>query len=379
MLSAERFKNARNQSDFLSLAVKRALRGKKTPGHVVAKALFPKKFRKDESTDVRVTASNLRASLRRYFDGEGSEDPVRIFLPDPPEDRSVRPVEGEAYTPIFTYHPFKAVSLQYRVAQALLSRGLMGPTKQAFHKFTEILEIAPQHLGAVVGQVESWCQILAWAKLFDDLQTDETSHEALTLLGRVHEHGANYWKFHAVAGFLFTKMGQLDQANARFEDSLRLNRIKTESYPPYFGFLMKHGERDLALRLGESYLYLHPEDPTAYVELADLFLAAGELGNASDILDAALHIHGTSGVVHQYVFLMRLVQKRVDETIMHYYPMARLLDPLTLEVTIEVAKKLVEAWPEDERKAFYDRAMLEKKREEATAEAISRVNESLKG
>jgi hypothetical protein len=168
MCSAKRFRNATNQSDFLAVVVNRALQGKKTPGHVIAKALFPLKFLKDESTDVRVTAGNLRGSLKKYFDGEGSDDPVRIFLPDPPEDKSVRPAEGEAYTPLFSYHPFQAVSFQYRLAEALLSKDSVGRTKDALHKFGEVLDLAPHHVGAALGMSEAWCCLLHWLKSLAD-------------------------------------------------------------------------------------------------------------------------------------------------------------------------------------------------------------------
>jgi hypothetical protein len=90
MLSGKRFRNAKNQADFLALGVRRALGGKKTPGHIIAKELFPEKFQRAESTDVRVTASNLRQTLKRYYADEGIDDLVLIVLPEPPPDKKVK-------------------------------------------------------------------------------------------------------------------------------------------------------------------------------------------------------------------------------------------------------------------------------------------------
>ena len=104
MVASARFRNAFNQSAFLKLVVERALQGKKTSGHVIAKVLFGEKFSKGESTDVRVTATNLRKTLKRYYATEGSEDLTIIALPNPPEDKSVKLTEGQAYTPGFSYN-----------------------------------------------------------------------------------------------------------------------------------------------------------------------------------------------------------------------------------------------------------------------------------
>src|SRR5580704_6917380 len=88
-LASKRFSTASNQKDFLVLVVNRALKGKKSSELVIAQALFPK-FIKDESTDVRVTASNLRKALAKYYAREGREDLVIIALPEPPPDKSIK-------------------------------------------------------------------------------------------------------------------------------------------------------------------------------------------------------------------------------------------------------------------------------------------------
>jgi hypothetical protein len=58
--------------------------------------------------------------------------------------------------------------------------------------------------------------------------------------------------------------------------------------------------------------------------------------------------------------------------------MIPLIDPLALEVTAGFVEKSIEAWPEEEQKAWRDRVELERRLEEETAKAIARVRRSLK-
>ncbi|HEY1580482.1 MAG TPA: hypothetical protein VGF82_25755 [Terracidiphilus sp.] len=107
MLSGWRFRNAKNQSDFLRLVTERALEGKKTPGHVIAKKLFEEKFKEKGAylSDVRQAAHKLRATRKQYYNREGRDDLVIILLPEPAKDLKIRAPEGESYTPTFSYNP----------------------------------------------------------------------------------------------------------------------------------------------------------------------------------------------------------------------------------------------------------------------------------
>jgi hypothetical protein len=104
MFLGKRFKGAPTQSRFLSLVVTLTLAGEKIKESTIAQALFPN-FLSRESTDVRVTALNLRDRLRRYYAQEGSQDRVIISLPAPLHCRGMKQPDGAAYTPLFSYNP----------------------------------------------------------------------------------------------------------------------------------------------------------------------------------------------------------------------------------------------------------------------------------
>src|SRR5579863_1293864 len=157
MLASKRFKAARNQADFLELVVMRALAGKKNPEWIIGRRLFGWKFKKDESTDVRVTASHLREKLVLYSENEGQEDPVSILLPKPPEDKSIRLSEGEAYTPIFAYNRNSEIAREYRLGLHFLSPKRPFELSNAMEQFKKVWQMKPQHVGAVIGMIEASC------------------------------------------------------------------------------------------------------------------------------------------------------------------------------------------------------------------------------
>jgi len=376
MLSTKRFKNAPVQSEFLSISVDRTLQGKKVPEHVVAKALFPGKGVEEDATNVRVTAINLRKRLNEYFEAEGSDDPVRIFLPEPPQDRKDRPPEGESYQALFTYHPFQAVSFQFKVAKALHAQDSVGSLSSAIHKFNEVLELAPEHLGAALGMVESWCSAIYWLKNSDENgQLDEIACEAVKLLHKIEPRASKHWKWHAVHGFLFLEMDLLDRAGEAFQKAVSLSCAATESYPPYMRFLARSGERGRALWLGQRYLEGRLENANAYVEYADVALWAGQMEEASKILEIALQVCGESGLVHHRLFFIRLLQRRFDEAIVHHEWIAQLLDSVACESTNDSARKIIEAWPEEERQRLHELALRQERRRLAISSALESTKE----
>jgi tetratricopeptide (TPR) repeat protein len=375
MLLAKRFRNAVKQASFLAIVVERALAGEGTPERVLAKKLFPHKSAEEDATHVRVTAGNLRSSLGKYYEAEGADDPVRIMLPDPPEDKSLRPAEGEAYRPIFIYHPFQAVSFQYKLGEVFLSRDLQA----AVDRFRDVIALAPGHVGAGLGLVEAWCSVLFWLRAIGDVAlVDEISKEGLSLLDRLRAHSPKFWKVHALAGFLLTETGRLDRAKEAFSEALSLSRTSTESYPPYLFYLAKSGNTKRGCRLAERYLELRLSDANAYIVYADVLLLAGQTENAAKVLETALQIHGDIGLAHHRLFLRRMDERRFDDAIMHFGRMIPLIDPLALEVTAGFVEKSIEAWPDEEQKAWRDRVELERRLEEETAKAIARVRRSLK-
>jgi len=375
MLGARRFKAAAFQKKFLTHVVHRALEGQKSTEDSIGRALIPG-FKKDEDTKVRVTAITLRRNLRKYFEREGSDDPVRIFIPDPPEDRSLRAPEGEAYTPKFSYHPFQAVSFKFKVGQALRSQDSVGALSRAIHNFSEVLELSPEHLGAALGMVEAWCSAIYWLENSDEYGwLDKIANEAAKVLYKVKERASKHWKLHAIHGFLCLEMDALDLAKAPFEQAFSLSRASTESYPPYLRFLARSGERERALRLAQQYLEERLGNANAYVEYADVALWAGQMEEASKTLEIALKVCGESGLVHHRLFFIRLLQRRFDEAIVHHDWMAQLLDSVACESTNDSARRLIETWPEEERQTLHELALRHERRRQAISSALESTKE----
>jgi tetratricopeptide (TPR) repeat protein len=375
MLASRRFRNASKQSKFLPLAVTRALEGKGTSGRVVAATLFPGTFLKDESTNVRVTASNLRAGLKKYYEAEGSNDPVRILMPDPSEDKSIRAPRGKAYSPTFTYNPLQAVNLTYRVGEALLSI----PLNTAVEKFREVMELAPEHVGGMIGLAEAWCSSVSWLnREIHKVKIDELTREGLSMMDRVLLLAPKLWKAYAVIGSLCTVMDRLDLAKEAYQKALSLSRASTESYPPYLIFLAKTNEANRAVRLADLYLESRFGDPNAHVAYADVLLYSGRFDDASQALESAFQLHGNVGTIHHRLFVLRLKERRIDDAVRHFNRMIPLLDPFALESTVESVKLWVKSLPQKERKAWNERMKQERELEEATAKAIARVRAALK-
>ena len=65
MLNSERFIANENPARFLKLVVEKAVKGDPVTQSIIGCELFPTKYAQNDISDVRVTASNLRAVLDR--------------------------------------------------------------------------------------------------------------------------------------------------------------------------------------------------------------------------------------------------------------------------------------------------------------------------
>jgi tetratricopeptide (TPR) repeat protein len=355
MLESKRFRNAKNQSDFLRLAVERALAGKKTPGHIVAKALFKDKFLKDESLDVRVTAGNLRATLKKYYGSEGRADLVRIALPDPPEDKTVKLPEGEAYTPMFSYNSAHPVGKEFKLGMYHLARGMWEDYDKAHHHFVAVLRMAPEHIGAAIGLAETFISTLFWAREFNSrADIDELAEQAAGFLDRVGERASRFWRLHAAAGFMITEHGlYLDRAKLAFDTALKLDRASTEAYPPYFYFLIKVGQTSEAVRLARQYLESHPDNMAAHIACAKVLIQTDQFLEAKAVLKKALAIDRGYYAVHFFLALITLAQKRTGEILGHLMQVKLLADNTSYISLLRWCWKLVENWPQEKKKEWY--------------------------
>ena len=287
MLAGTRFRNAESQSDFLRLVVERALLGKKTTGKIVAKTLFEYK----EEINVRVTAKNLRKTLKEYYSQEGLADLVVISLPEPPKERSVKLPEGEAYTPRFSYNSRHALSEAIRLGDYHLVRATHADLGYAIEYFSRALEIAPGNIRAAIGIAEALCYSLGWiGNRISANEIDDIVQRVADILDNVEQEGRGYWRFHAAAGMFLVVINQLEEAKVRFDHALVLDRPLTEAYPAYLGFLVATGKLAEAVHLAQRYLDLNIDNVGAYATCAMTMAMAGEIPEAEGVIKRGLKL-----------------------------------------------------------------------------------------
>jgi tetratricopeptide (TPR) repeat protein len=325
ILATPRFRNASNPSAFLELVVKRALKGKKTTGRIVAQELFGSKFIPGESVDVRVTARNLRKTLEKYFEREGSNDVVIISFQDPAEDKSIKPVEGEAYTPRFCYNPKHETFIFLRVAYRCLEQPTYRNLDQAFKIFTDILDREPENIGAALGLAETLCKFAE--RHWINPSPVEQFTTALNLLERVRNRAEAYWRFWAVMAYLHDGTGKQELIASCYEKALSLDRISTESFIPYIAFLIESQRTDEALCLAQRYANERVEDSTAVAQYGQILVSVGRWDIGIGHLQAALAIDPGNYLAHETMAAVRFVQKDTDGVSVHLQALKLLCDP----------------------------------------------------
>lgn len=250
ILASPRFRAAGNPAAFLNLVVARALESKKTTEEIIGKTLFGTDFSKTESTDVRVTAINLRKALNKYYTGEGAEDPILISLPQPPADIHIKLPRGEAYTPVFSYNPRNAVAQHYRFGLFSLKKAAPANIADAILLFAEVLQKQPNHVQANISMAEAFC-LLAVFEFPSVLHMCQRN----ALLPPVRyaeiavEQRPDDWYPHAALAAILMMAGFLDEARHHFQEALRLDCAHAQEYAWYHAFLFAIGDIDQGLDL----------------------------------------------------------------------------------------------------------------------------------
>jgi len=281
MLASDRFRLADKQSEFLAFVVKRALGGKKSPGHIIAKELFPDTVCKTADGQLRIvgnhvrqTANNLRRTLVKYQAEEGREDPIVISLPEPHGDRTVKLAEGEAYTPQFAYNSIHPVTTELTLGNHFHRHQLIGEEKIALRHFAKALAICPEHIDAAIGVTEACCALRAWGQKVDD-EFGPVLDKAVDVLDADSLRGSKYWRVHAAIANLFWHMEMpINQVAEHFEQAKALDRIRTESHQPYLLFLLHSGRVEEALRLSKRSFEAHQDDSRACIPYLGALMAA---------------------------------------------------------------------------------------------------------
>jgi tetratricopeptide (TPR) repeat protein len=337
MLASPRFRNAENPSDFLRLGVERALEGNKTTGHVIADGLFKGKFIQGESADVRVTAGNLRKTLAKYYASEGSNDFVIISLPKPAQDKSIRPVEGEAYTPQFSYNPRHETQIFLRIAFRSLEQSTYSDFDRASRIFADILGRDPENLGATLGMVEMCCKCAdrRWEN------PDGAGPSACkNVLANLEKRADSYWRFWAVRAYLYKGEEKNELSSSFYEKALALDRQSTESYLPYIEFLVDTGRTDEAMVLAQAYMNDRIEDSTAVAQYGQILLSVGRGESGLNHVQTSLTMDPGNILAHETMAAVRLTQRDLKSLAVHLLALKALCDARSFE---RIAKFLTDA------------------------------------
>jgi tetratricopeptide (TPR) repeat protein len=261
MLQSKRFRMAPNRSDFLKLVVARALAGKSSTEAIIGRTLFREKFLKDECTDVRVTAINLRLSIKKYYEAEGRDDPVIIDLPVPPEDKTIVHKEGDAYTPIFAVNPRLSSSVALRRGKYHLAKMSQIDYNRALDHFQVAASSKGNIADSFIGNAESMFAMAIHDARFVDPR--EVFNVAQNQIDHLLQKKPDNWHPHAAMGALHLCQHKFAQASHEFQIALSLDRHHVERYGWYAAFLMTTGKTRHALDLVRMMASERVEDPLA--------------------------------------------------------------------------------------------------------------------
>jgi tetratricopeptide (TPR) repeat protein len=342
ILATSRFRNAKNPSDFLALGVTRALEGKKTTGSTIAKALFGGKFIQGESSDVRVTSRNLRAALQRYYEREGSNDVVIIDFPEPHKDKSVKPVEGKAYTPRFSYNPKHETYVFVRLAYRYLEQSMYGSYRRAFGLFEDILHREPTNIAAILGMVETLCK-------FADRHWENPANvppigAGINLLDRLDDRAESYWRFWAAKAYLYKSQGKDEVVASCYERALSLDRVSTESFFPYIEFLVEIQKSEEGLGLAQRYVNERIEDSTAVAQYGQFLYWTGSPEAGIGHLQGALTMDPGNCLAHETLAMIRFMERDVEGVSRHLLMLRSLCDAGSFERVVNFLESCEERY-----------------------------------
>jgi tetratricopeptide (TPR) repeat protein len=334
ILASPRFRKAGVPSAFLALTVRRAIKGQQTLGKHVAEALYREKSTKGKVGDVRVAALNLRKLLRQFYEKEGKYEPVVIKFPEPPEDKTIKLSEGEAYTPLFSHNP-ENDPLPLRQGFAALERWTYRGLKQAFWIFSGLLGKKPHSLGAALGLVESMCKFAerGWVNplLMDQYEPCQR------LLEKFASIGWDHWRYWAVSAYSHQLRGKSGEEDARrlYAEAIQLDCEAVQGYIPYIDFLLSTGEIDDSLGLAITYLYSHADNVNAYSLYGQALFRAKDWEQARRYLFAALNLDPNNYLAYETLILMLLSQRKFAESVTYLQRLQHLCDTESYEKLVD--------------------------------------------
>jgi len=331
MLNSRLFIANENPAKFLKLVVTKALAGEEIRQSIVGEALFPARYAKEDISDVRVTARNLRTITAEYYANEGQNDPVRIELPTPPP-KSPKLPPGKAYTPLFSYNPHRAATKDFKIGEFYRSRGNYGNWQRAFRSYLKVLKESPHHVGAAIGAAEALCELQYHETAFMRAQVRKEAYDmAVSLLNQTYLHAPSFWRLYAAGGAMMFMYGSKTEAARLFAKAFALDRSSTESYGWYFIFLVESGRSNEGVQLSAKHLDANVGDLTAHLTHARVLLRARRYAELETILEGMLEMDKNCCDVHHLLAGLRDSQDRREEAEYHYKQVELLGDADTFD------------------------------------------------
>lgn len=186
--------------------------------------------------------------------------------------RSNKPADARG--PLETASRLAPKSAEVQYLYGLYSSSV-GDTTQAKSCWTKAIELYPQHFRALVALSEAMLR-------------ENKPGDALPYLKRAVRAEPSSWRAHALSAEAYLRQGSLEEAIKEAERALELGHAKADIVQPVLAAaLIRHGERDRAATILQTYLQEHPADIDAKKQL--MFLqappaqaAANDAGVASD-------------------------------------------------------------------------------------------------
>jgi tetratricopeptide (TPR) repeat protein len=269
MLQSKRLQGAPNQAMLVEFVVRQRFENTKISENIIGRKLFPK-YAKDTSDDVRVTATNLRKTLAKYYAEEGAADSVVITLP-----------RGPRYRPMFSFNspaakPY-ARGLHQHAAMAHVNDGI-----KAIEQFDKAIALDPGYAPAYAAKAEiqlSRAPYAAWPGSKELVSAAEASaREALRL-------SPSLWRPHIVLGMVHASRCAWDKAEASFKAALRASPEDTARHFWYAAYLLATGRKQKALRLAGESARDAPGNPVAQTVRALFLYVARDFEKAEALLN----------------------------------------------------------------------------------------------
>jgi len=338
ILASQLFLAAPKQAKFLSFILRKSLDGQEISEDILGYEMF-EGYKKDESTDVRVAASNVRKRLQQYYDNEGRGDIVRIDLPVPTREGKTKLAPGLAYEPIFKYNPLARSMQLFDQGMEHLNKG-RGPwhLRDAYFCFANVLKEQPGYALALAAQADAllrgWFrnQLLEVATEEELPATGDTEEMQFTTGGpascwniphlhamalKATELDSKCWYGHLMLGTAQACMWQWAEAEKSFEQSLLLNAEETRNHSWYPAFLLAIGKQDEAMSIVRTRASRYPDDTRAQIALGLFLYATGEIVEADQAITAA-HLRDPSTWQIPLLDAYNMLAMRYDEDRFRY-------------------------------------------------------------